>query len=241
MGFYAEAVSKPMHPFAVGELIRVHVFLSQQLEVEDKTGLNKRGNAWSAPKGIWDKNSLMIEKKEKLVERYLALRPYLTNIFREGLRFDKQSVVKFCENATELLRQVEKTSSASSQLADCTSKNPFTKFYECEFCDPSFIRVLLAEFTIMFHTIENRIELHTGKYPLFGKEEKRGLEKVREFLKKINEKVRLEKNGVQFDEFLKRMLDLELKWIDWKNRKCAGQIFKRDSVELQKRFFKRQF
>lgn len=51
--------------------------------------------------------------------------------------------------------------------------------------------------------------------------------------------LRISKTVLSFNEFMRKMLVLEEKWISWKNNKCTGSVFKGGPIELKRRLLKR--
>ena len=203
------------------------------MEIEDKTGINKRGNMFVSPKPTLERNDFLIDKREKMYDKYSFIRPYITNIFSENLKFDSSSCRRFVDSISDILKFIDDTTTYNAN-EEFKLGNPGTKFHECEFYDMSFIKVFLVELLVFFYTIENKLELHIQKYPIFGKYEKRGLEKIRENLKRLCQKFETKKKSTNIEEFVGCLLKLEDKWLDWKNKKSVGQIFKLEKVVLQK-------
>lgn len=172
-----------------------------------------------------------------MTDRYLILRPYLVNLFQDGLRFDPKGVRTFIDCAFDVVKCAEKVVEAQDGLfaAEKCFENSLTRLYDFELTDVGFIKVTLAEFMVFFYTLDHRVELHAKKYPFFGREERRTLDKFRDVVGRVAEKVKLGRGGPTFYEFLRKMLPLEDKWLAWKNRKCVDSVFRRSPAQLGKR------
>lgn len=103
------------------------------------------------------------------------------------------------------------------------------------------MRVVLTKYLLFLQIAEQQVEIHIGKYPLFGKEEKRSFEKLKELVYKICDRIKISKSSLTLTDFMKKILAIEQKWIEWKNKKAVDPIFKQPRVELKKSIFTRKF
>lgn len=235
--FFVGRLPNPAPSSGDSPLIRVNIFLSQHLEAEDKTGLNRKGNAFVHPKAQHERNTLLLDKKERMTDRYQIIRPYLTNLFQDHLRFDPKAVRTFIDSGFDVVKSAEKFVEANDGVFgnERVFENSLAKLYDFELADIGFIKVTLIEFMIFFYTLDHKIELHAKKYPFFGREDRRTLDKLRDVVGRVAEKIKLGRNSPSFYEFVRKMLQLEDRWVNWKNKKCVEPLWKRSPVELGKR------
>lgn len=237
MEFSDELPQNPIHCSVDSPITRTNFFLSQHLEVEDKTGLNRKGNAYQHGRSVQEHNNLLLDKRERITSRYITLRSYLVNLFQEGLRFDAKSIRNFIDCGFDVIKCMEKVVESHDGVfgVERCFENGLTRLYDSEFTDIGFIKVTLAESLILFYTLDHKVELHEKKYPLFSREDRRSLDKLRDIVIRVSEKIKLGRHGPTYHDFMRKMIPLEDKWLVWKNRKCVDTVFKRPPTQLAKR------
>jgi len=197
--------------------------LANLLEIDDKSGLNKKSQVRpiaTEPPKIGDNSAL--EESHRKIE---AMRAFFSKFFES---YDPYPAFK--KLLKETLIAVNDICKLVSDYSEDSGLYPGRQFNNSVahyrpailylLVDPVFRKNLLIQCKILLQILDIKITAYEKRYQEFTKDDRRMFSKTEDLLNQTAKQVKISEAKCNLQEVLSKIVFIEKRWIEWKNKGC---------------------
>lgn len=218
---------KSIKPFVEGPIIRVITFLANLLEMDDKSGLNKKSQV--RPIATESPNAKDPSNLELSYRKVEAMRSFFSKFFES---YDAYPTFK--KLLKDTLNAVQDICKLISDFSEDTVSNPDRHYSNPVghyrpailflLVDPVFRKNLLIQCKILMQILDTKIIAYEKRYQEFTKDERKLFSKTEDVLSQTAKQIKIAGSKSNLQEVLSKIVFIEKRWIDWKNKGCQNSL-----------------